>query len=77
MLDWLTSDETSFLEYLLRYLRHAAERSANLDLVECAMPTLIRLRLAIIRLKQKGLFPYDPDLLIRRLSTLETHVERR
>lgn len=76
LLDLLVSNETCFLLYLLRMLkfirRHWEEfvTEAGRQL-EDTMTVLIRLRLAIDRLVQRALFPYNIGPVLRLLEKVE------
>lgn len=50
LLDFLISDDTQFLNYLVQYLRFAAEAQEG-AILEGIVPTLIRLRLTIEKLQ--------------------------
>ncbi|ROT64797.1 protein lines [Penaeus vannamei] len=76
LLDLLVSNETSFLLYLLRYLKfirrswqefasHCGHR------LEEVMTVLIRLRFAIDRLVSKNLFPYNISPVLKLLQKCE------
>ncbi|XP_068200172.1 protein lines [Palaemon carinicauda] len=80
LLDLLVSNETSFLLYLLRYLKfirrswqefasHCGRR------LEEVMTVLIRLRYAIDRLVSKNLFPYNISPVLKLLQKCEEFYE--
>lgn len=83
LLDYLVSNETCFLLYLLRFLKYTkknwdsfvhscyeggASRTNELD---NTMTVLIRLKMQINRLVSRGLFPYNIDPVFRLLGTCE------
>ncbi|KAK3865372.1 hypothetical protein Pmani_002824 [Petrolisthes manimaculis] len=76
LLDLLVSNETSFLLYLLRYLKFirrswhefASHYGRRLEEV---MTVLIRLRCAIDRLVSKNLFPYNINPVLKLLQKCE------
>ena len=82
LLDWLTSNETQFLSYYLKYLKYLAnnfsafvflcdsifERSA----VNSVITTLKCLRSSIEKLISKDLFPYSVAPLLKVMSTVES-----
>lgn len=76
LLDLLVSNETCFLLYLLRILkfirRHWEEFVADAGRqLEDTMTVFIRLRLAIDRLVQRALFPYNIGPVLRLLEKIE------
>ncbi|KAL0131729.1 hypothetical protein PUN28_002939 [Cardiocondyla obscurior] len=80
LLDLLVSNETSFLLYLLRFLKYI--RRNWIEFVRCCgrelddtMTVLIRLRLAIDRLVSKNLFPYNISPVHRLLEKCESFYE--
>lgn len=80
LLDLLVSNETCFLLYLLRFLKYV--RRNWLEFVSCCgqeldntMTVLIRLRLAIVRLVSKSLFPYNINPVLRLLERCESFYE--
>ncbi|XP_043235462.1 protein lines-like [Amphibalanus amphitrite] len=76
LLDFLVSNETCFLLYLLRYLK-AARRSWPRLVAVCGprmeevMAVLIRLRLSLERLVARDLFPYNVAPLLKLLEKCE------
>lgn len=81
LLDLLVSNETCFLLYLLRFLKYI--RRNWIEFVTCSgrdldptMTVLIRLRLAINRLVNKTLFPYNIGPVLRLLEKCESMYER-
>ncbi|XP_076053226.1 protein lines homolog [Oratosquilla oratoria] len=82
LLDLLVSNETSFLLYLLRYLKFIRRNweeftshcGRRLDEV---MTVLIRLRYAIDRLVSKNLFPYNISPVLKLLEKCEDMYEVR
>ena len=71
LLDWLTSDETPFLEYLLHLLR-ACRALWPAALAQGPVAGMLSaLRRLIERLDAKGLFPYRPAPLLRHLAAIE------
>lgn len=86
LLDYLVSNETCFLLYLLRFLKyirqnwsmfiqscHTSEISNNC--LEDTMATLCRLRYKISQLVSKSLYPYDIAPILRLLETCENLYE--
>merc|ERR1712083_1159380 len=75
LLDFLISDETAFLEYLLRFCKRMASNwnptKGTTEQVNRVMSILIRLRMAIEELHQKGLFPYSPKALLKAIEAME------
>ncbi|KAI9913570.1 hypothetical protein PsorP6_005303 [Peronosclerospora sorghi] len=78
LLDFLVSNETEMLEYLMRYLRHlgtnwrrSKQTLKDYKRLESVMSVLIRLRLEIDRLVAADLFPYSTGPLTGRLVTIE------
>ncbi|XP_057656035.1 protein lines [Diorhabda carinulata] len=87
LLDYLVSNETCFLLYLLRFLKFtkrnwsrfisscgegSTSRSNELD---DTMSVLIRLKMQITRLVSKDLFPYNITPILRLLETCENLYE--
>nr|XP_023026509.1 protein lines [Leptinotarsa decemlineata] len=87
LLDYLVSNETCFLLYLLRFLKYtkrnwakfisscgegSAPRGNELD---NTMTVLIRLKMQISRLVSKDLFPYNVTPIMRLLETCENLYE--
>ncbi|CAG7837832.1 unnamed protein product [Allacma fusca] len=76
LLDLLMSNETSFLLYFLRFLKFCWKNwpefvsDCGRDL-EKIMGLLIRLRIAIGRLVEKSLFPYNINPVLRLLERCE------
>ncbi|KAM3968753.1 LOW QUALITY PROTEIN: protein lines homolog [Aphomia sociella] len=86
LLDYLVSNETCFLLYLLRFLKHVRrnwpkflETCQQEDWgargLENTMRVLIRLRLQISRLVSKSLFPYNISPVLRLLDVCESLYE--
>jgi hypothetical protein len=86
LLDYLVSNETCFLLYLLRFLKyirqnwsmflqscHTSDVSNNA--LEGTMATLCRLRYKISQLVSKSLYPYDIAPILRLLETCENLYE--
>ena len=75
LLDWLISGETVFLEYLLRFCKRMSANwnptNARKEQVNRVMSILIRLRMHISDLYQKGAFPYSPKALIKAMEKME------
>ena len=76
LLDFLVSNETCFLLYLLRYLKVARRSWPRLQAVGGArmdeiMTVLIRLRLSLERLVARELFPYNVTPLLKLLERCE------
>ncbi|KAI5638245.1 hypothetical protein NE865_09060 [Phthorimaea operculella] len=87
LLDYLVSNETCFLLYLLRFLKYCrrnwpkfietcqqSEPGSNRGLDD-TMRVLIRLRLQISRLVSKSLFPYNISPVLRLLEVCESLYE--
>ncbi|XP_045508038.1 protein lines [Colias croceus] len=85
LLDYLVSNETCFLLYLLRFLKYV-RRNWPKFLETCqqmddtrgldeTMRVLIRLRLQISRLVSKSLFPYNISPVLRLLEVCESLYE--
>lgn len=87
LLDYLVSNETCFLLYLLRFLKYirknwqkfvhscyegSAARTNDLD---NTMTVLIRLKMQISRLVDKQLFPYNINPVLRLLRSCESLYE--
>ncbi|KAL0810347.1 hypothetical protein ABMA28_010499 [Loxostege sticticalis] len=87
LLDYLVSNETCFLLYLLRFLKYVRrnwpkflETCQQVDLggsrgLDDTMRVLIRLRLQISRLVSKSLFPYNIGPVLRLLEVCESLYE--
>lgn len=87
LLDYLVSNETCFLLYLLRFLKYVRrnwpkflETCQQADLggtrgLDDTMRVLIRLRLQISRLVSKSLFPYNIGPVLRLLEVCESLYE--
>lgn len=87
LLDYLVSNETCFLLYLLRFLKYVrrhwpkfletcqqTDSGSNRGLDD-TMRVLIRLRLQISRLVSKSLFPYNISPVLRLLEVCESLYE--
>ncbi|XP_075987906.1 protein lines homolog [Anticarsia gemmatalis] len=87
LLDYLVSNETCFLLYLLRFLKYVRRNwakfletcqqadSGGSRGLEDTMGVLIRLRLQISRLVSKSLFPYNISPVLRLLEVCESLYE--
>nr|CAI5851556.1 unnamed protein product [Callosobruchus analis] len=82
LLDYLVSNETCFLLYLLRLLKHAKRDWARFvsgcgdsSGLDDTMTVLIRLKTQIGRLVSKELFPYNITPVLRLLETCENLYE--
>lgn len=87
LLDYLVSNETCFLLYLLRFLKYVRRNwpkfletcqqadSGGSRGLEDTMRVLIRLRLQISRLVSKSLFPYNISPVLRLLEVCESLYE--
>lgn len=87
LLDYLVSNETCFLLYLLRFLKYVRRNwpkfietcqmidSAGTRGLDESMSVLIRLRLQISRLVSKSLFPYNISPVLRLLELCESLYE--
>jgi len=83
LLDFLISDDTNFLTFLLQYVHFSIQQSGSKRdiwyhseseetlLLEDILPTLIRLRMTMERIQEKKLLVYDVKPLLRRLEELE------
>jgi len=75
LLDFLISGETVFLEYLLKFCKRMSANwnpiNGTKDEVNRAMSILIRLRMHISNLYQKGSFPYSPKALLKAMEKVE------
>lgn len=73
LLDFLISDENDFLPYALRILKMACRdtefffKSCS-DRLEVTMVLLIRLRLKILRLQEKNVFPYNIGPIVKLIE---------
>ncbi|CAL8139522.1 unnamed protein product [Orchesella dallaii] len=80
LLDLLMSNETCFLLYLLRFLKYAY-RNWNNFVSTCGrdldriMGLLIRVRIAVGRLVERSLFPYNINPVLRLLERCEEMYE--
>ncbi|XP_063390381.1 protein lines [Cydia fagiglandana] len=87
LLDYLVSNETCFLLYLLRFLKYVRRNwpkfietcqhtdSAGSRGLDDTMRVLIRLRLQISRLVSRSLFPYNISPVLRLLEVCESLYE--
>lgn len=87
LLDYLVSNETCFLLYLLRFLKYVRRNwpkfletcqqadSGGVRGLDDTMRVLIRLRLQISRLVSKSLFPYNISPVLRLLDVCESLYE--
>ncbi|CAH0718428.1 unnamed protein product, partial [Brenthis ino] len=87
LLDYLVSNETCFLLYLLRFLKYVRRNwpkflescqqadSGGTRGLDDTMRVLIRLRLQISRLVSKSLFPYNISPVLRLLEVCESLYE--
>ncbi|KAI8433784.1 hypothetical protein MSG28_015759 [Choristoneura fumiferana] len=87
LLDYLVSNETCFLLYLLRFLKYVRRNwpkfietcqhtdSAGSRGLDETMSVLIRLRLQISRLVSRSLFPYNISPVLRLLEVCESLYE--
>lgn len=87
LLDYLVSNETCFLLYLLRFLKYVRRNwpkfletcqqsdSGGSRGLDDTMRVLIRLRLQISRLVSKSLFPYNISPVLRLLEVCESLYE--
>lgn len=87
LLDYLVSNETCFLLYLLRFLKYVRRNwpkfletcqqadSGGVRGLDDTMRVLIRLRLQISRLVSKSLFPYNISPVLRLLEVCESLYE--
>ncbi|XP_013184744.2 protein lines [Amyelois transitella] len=87
LLDYLVSNETCFLLYLLRFLKYVRRNwpkfletcqladSSGTRALDDTMRVLIRLRLQISRLVSKSLFPYNISPVLRLLDVCESLYE--
>lgn len=88
LLDYLVSNETCFLLYLLRFLKYVKRNwskfvsscyegnaSGRTNELDNTMTVLIRLKTQISRLVSKELFPYNINPVLRLLSACESFYE--
>ncbi|XP_050679661.1 protein lines [Leptidea sinapis] len=86
LLDYLVSNETCFLLYLLRFLKYVRrnwpkfletcqQSDGSTRSLDDTMRVLIRLRLQISRLVSKSLFPYNISPVLRLLEVCESLYE--
>lgn len=88
LLDFLVSNETCFLLYLLRFLKYIRKNWSNFvrscsesssssrgNELDNTMSVLIRLMMQIKRLVSKNLFPYNISPVLRLLDNCETLYE--
>lgn len=87
LLDYLVSNETCFLLYLLRFLKYVRRNwpkfletcqqsdSGGTRGLDDTMRVLVRLRLQISRLVSKSLFPYNISPVLRLLEVCESLYE--
>lgn len=85
LLDYLVSNETCFLLYLLRFLKYtrrnwskftnSCESSGLVNELDNTMTVLIRLKIQISRLVSKDLFPYNISPVLRLLEVCESMYE--
>ncbi|XP_037073150.1 protein lines-like [Pollicipes pollicipes] len=76
LLDFLISNETCFLLYLLRYLKYVRRHWDRFTLacagkLEEVMTVLIRLRMSLERLVARDLFPYNVAPILKLLERCE------
>lgn len=83
LLDYLVSNETCFLLYLLRFLKYVRRNwskfvascnecsSSRVNYLDKTMRVLIELKIKINRLVSKQLFPYNIEPVVRLLDTCE------
>lgn len=75
LLDWLTSNETQFLLYFLKYLKYTTRTYDNFCAVCYSVPDINsklatfnvfeKLRQSIEKLRSKNLFPYNVSPLLK------------
>ena len=80
LLDWLTSNETQFLLYFLKYLKYAARTYKDLSAICVTMrdigveksvfDVLKKLKKSIERLRSKNLFPYNVAPLLKVMASV-------
>lgn len=87
LLDYLVSNETCFLLYLLRFLKYVRKNwqkfvhscyensAARTNDLDNTMTVLIRLKMQISRLVDKQLFPYNINPVLRLLRSCESLYE--
>ena len=75
LMDFLISGETEFLQYLLRFCKRMSANwnptNATKEQVNRVMSILIRLRMHIQSLHQKGAFPFSPKALLKAMERVE------
>jgi len=87
LLDWLTSNETQFLFYLLNYLKYLGRNfnsfcslcnsAYDVAVQNAVLTTLQNLKSTIEKLRSKDLFPYPVTPLLKVISTVENLGSRR
>ncbi|CAK8676669.1 unnamed protein product [Clavelina lepadiformis] len=79
LLDWLTSNETKFLLYFLKYLKYIASSFAEFKTIcnivdqetfPSILSAFIQLKTTIEKLCAKNLFPYSVKPLIKNINTV-------
>lgn len=87
LLDYLVSNETCFLLYLLRFLKHVRRNwskfvnscyeggASRVNELDNTMTVLIRLKIQINRLVSKQLFPYNINPVLKLLASCESLYE--
>merc|ERR1712129_221083 len=75
LMDYLIGGETQFLQYLLRFCKRMSANfnptQASEEQVNRVMSILIRLRMHIQSLHQKGAFPFRPKALLKAMERVE------
>ena len=81
LLDWLSSNETQFLLYYLKYLKYlASDFQAYLadvkhDCASSVMLMLHQLSVSVKKLRSKDLFPFEIKPLLKVMHAVETLAE--
>jgi len=80
LLDFLISGETNFLSFLIHYL-HYVLSSWNQNRVkflqnEELCSVFVKFRLAVEKLQQKQMFPFNVQPLVERLNQLEEYIDK-
>ena len=77
LIDWISSTETSMLEYLVHFLRHLSTSGFDylrgIDRLQMVMDVLIRFRMTLE--KMHSIFPFNPRALLKRLEQVEQNFE--
>jgi len=76
LLDWLVSNETRALEFLLKLIKYAKRNIATICNNDHLLFTLGNLRVKLASLQEKHMFPYNCTPLLKRIDALQKlHLE--